>query len=177
MAIKTNLIQFPRGSKKKKVETKLDKLKAQLQSSSEPIVMSERRETMKEDDRRQVTRTVLSQFIGVFVVLDNQGLQPVSLYDISEEGLSFDLSQEHGQFQVGETVTMRIYLSHDMYFSFNTKVANVRSVKSESAYRHGAVVLKDHGSYKAVHHFMKFLENVAAVAKKDSGDRLIGRVT
>ncbi|MCC6276384.1 MAG: PilZ domain-containing protein [Oligoflexia bacterium] len=176
MADRSNIIPFT-GKKTKKQDPKLEKLKAGLEPSDTPIDLSARRDLAKQNDRRQVTRTVLSQFIGVFVVLKDVGLQPVSLYDISEDGLAFDLNQELGSFTIGETITMRIYLSHDMYFSFNVKVANMRSILGEAVNRHGAKVLRSSESYDAIQHFMKFLEAVASVAKKDHGDRVVSRTT
>src|SRR4051812_12312920 len=88
------------------------------------LSLTQKRGEKIEDDRRNVTRTVLSQFIGVFVVLKSGILQPVSIFDISTNGLSFDMVQDMGAFNIGETVTLRIYMSHDTYFSFAVSVAN-----------------------------------------------------
>ncbi len=140
------------------------------------IDFKERLEEKMASEKRAVTRTVLSQFLGVFVVLPNKGLQPVSLYDVSEAGLSFDLPADMGGFDVAETVTMRIYLSHDTYFSFHAKIANKRNSIAEGVVRHGAVFKKDDESFKTLFYFTKFLENVGMVARKDTGDRLLGRI-
>jgi hypothetical protein len=140
------------------------------------IDLNERREEKLASEKRAVTRTVLSQFLGVFLVLPNKGLQPVSLHDVSEAGLSFDLPTEVGSYEISETVTMRIYLSHDTYFSFHAKIANKRSSSSQGVARHGAVFRKDDESFKTLFYFTKFLENVGLVARRDTGDRLLGRI-
>jgi hypothetical protein len=189
MAIKNNVINFSERLKKQK-RAKPEKNPFADDSDEAPktatsvIDLSERRKEIIATERRFVTRTVLSQFVGVFVVIPEKksaktgqpGLQPVSLYDVSEGGLAFDLPLELGTFDIGESVTLRIYLSHDTYFSFGAKIANGRPVEGKGVLRHGVILKKDDDSYKTLFYFVKFLENVSLVAKKDNGDRLLGRV-
>jgi hypothetical protein len=180
----TNVIAFDRAKKKADKNADLKKLKQQLygeaprKSKATPqlISLTERREEKQAAEKRTVTRTVLSQFLGVFVILPNKGLQPVALYDVSEAGLSFDIPNEVGSYNISESITMRIYLSHDTYFSFQVKVANKRSPEGDGVSRHGAVFKKDDESFKTLFYFTKFLENVSQVARRDSGDRLLGRI-
>ena len=145
-------------------------------SKASVIDMSERRREEIDAERRLVTRTVLSHIVGVIAVIPNQGLQPVSLYDVSEGGLSFDMRMEAGSFSVGETVTMRMYLSHDTYFAFAVKIANIRSLEGEGVNRHGVVLDTTHAAYKTMSYFTRFLEQVSQVAKKDEGERVLGRI-
>lgn len=135
--------------------------------------MSARRKEMINTERRNVRRTVLSQFIGAFIVHPTKGLESVAVYDVSDGGLSFDLPLESGRFNNGETVSMRIYLAHDLYFPFTAKVTNVRP--SDGANRHGVVFEAGQPASETLTHFVKFLECVATVARRDSGDRLVGR--
>ena len=142
-----------------------------------PIInMTERRQEMLEVERRGVTRTVLSQFIGVCLVMPDKGLQPVVLHDVSEGGVAFDLPLEMGGFNLGENVTLRIYLSHDTYFSFSTKVVNRRAAEAEGVMRHGTAFRKNDISFKTLFYFTKFLENVSQIARKDGGARVLGKV-
>ncbi len=183
---KNNVINLTERLKKsgKTTSTKINELKEVHVTEPKIIDITDRRKEKIAAERRFVTRTVLAQFVGVFVVLPKirtvsgtvPGLQPVALHDVSESGLSFDLPFETGAFDIGESVTMRIYLSHDTYFSYGVKVANVRPVPEKGVMRHGTVLTKDDESYRTLFYFMKFLENVSSVAKKDNGDRLIGRV-
>jgi hypothetical protein len=174
MAAKSNVIDFNKRKKAHGV-TKDTKEHAGKHAPSPVTDLTKRREQIIDQERRLVTRTVLSSFIGVFVVLPKQGLQPVAVYDISEGGLAFDLPADQGQFNIGETVTMRIYLSHDTYFSYSVKVANVRAMEHGAVLRHGTILRKDDESFQTLSHFMRFLEAVSLVAKKDNGDRLLGR--
>jgi hypothetical protein len=180
MAKPTNVIPFdPKRSRTKKDETAKVKIfgnSSPEKSVKKVIQLDEIRKEKSDAEKRAVTRTVLSQFLGVFVVLPSKGLQPISLYDVSEAGLSFDIPLEAGAYNISETATMRIYLSHDTYFSFHVKIANKRSSDAEGATRHGAVFRKDDESFKTLFYFTKFLENVSQVAKKDTGDLLLGRI-
>jgi len=177
-----NVIQFNKYRKKKSVDPaevakeRLYGKPAKLTTDISLIDLNDRREEKAASEKRAVTRTVLSQFLGVFLVLPNKGLQPVSLHDVSEAGLSFDLADEVGSYEISETVTMRIYLSHDTYFSFHAKIANKRTSSGQGVVRHGAVFRKDDDSFKTLFYFTKFLENVSLVARKDTGDRLLGRI-
>lgn len=170
--MKTNVIDITKRLKKRKKATvTTSKTKAQILS------IVERRGQKKDDERRNVTRTVLSQFIGVFAVLKSGIMQPVSIFDISTKGLSFDMVQDMGAFNVGETVTLRIYMSHDTYFSFAVTVANHRIIENAGVERHGAMFKKNQDqSGEALYHFVRFLENVAGVARKDKGEKITGRV-
>ncbi len=135
------------------------------------------RQTAKDNERRLVTRTVLSQFVGVFVLIQGKGLQSSSLYDVSDTGLAFDMPVETGKFEVGEEVAMRIYLSHDTYFPFTVKVSNVRTVgNGTGVVRHGATFMKKDPSFSCLSYFVKFLQEVSLVSRKDRGERVLGRV-
>jgi hypothetical protein len=177
---KDNVIPFNKNRKKKGTDEEVrlakEKIYGPVEKIEKVIDMAEKREEKMASEKRAVTRTVLSQFLGVFVVLPNKGLQPVALYDVSEAGLSFDLPLEVGGYNVTETVTMRIYLSHDTYFSFHAKISNKRTSEALGVVRHGAVFRKDDESFKTLFYFTKFLENVGLVARRDTGDRLLGRI-
>ncbi|MDZ4676949.1 MAG: PilZ domain-containing protein [Oligoflexia bacterium] len=176
MTVKSNVIDFNKHKNSHKVKATHNDIE-KIEHEPSPIIdMTKRRDQLADQDRREVTRTVFSQFIGVFIVLPKLGLQPVSIYDISAGGLAFDLPSELGQFNIGEAVTMRIYLSHDTYFSYSAKIANVRAVDHGAVLRHGTILQKDDESYETLTHFMHFLQAVARVAKKDNGDRQMGRV-
>lgn len=140
------------------------------------VDISEKRQEAIASERREVARTVLSHFIGVFLVIPDSGLQPVALYDVSETGLAFDLPTEFGKYSIGETVTMRMYLSHDTYFSYGARIANAREIPGEGVNRHGAIFKKGDDSYKTLYFFVKFLEQVSLVSRRDTGDRLLGRI-
>jgi c-di-GMP-binding flagellar brake protein YcgR len=146
--------------------------------SSAPVLdMTEAREEMLNRDRREVKRTILTEFIGAYAVLPERGLMKVTLYDISENGIAFDLETQEGMFLDGEEVAFRVYLNHATYFPFTVKVVKSRQMDEEGVIRHGAQFLKDTVNDVALHHFVKFIENVSAGLCKDSGDILVSNIS
>src|SRR5580658_7918736 len=109
-----------------------------MRKSSAPVIdMTEKRNEILSQERRQVKRTLLSEFIGAFVLVPQKGLLKVTLYDISENGMSFDMLDSSGHFSLGEEVAMRVYLNQQTYFPFVVKVLNIRDMGEELVYRHG----------------------------------------
>jgi hypothetical protein len=148
-------------------------IKTEQNSTQAPVIdMTERRQEIIMDERRRMKRTILSSFIGAFCVVPRKGLVKVTLYDIAEAGLSFDMETSHGQFPIGEEVAMRVYLSQDSYFHFTAKVQNVRTVEGEDCYRHGGIFVKGSINDLALHHFVKFIENVSPSLQQDRGDHM-----
>jgi hypothetical protein len=157
-----------------KSQNSLEKTK----SSEAPVVdMTGAREEMLNRERREVKRTILTEFIGVSIVLPDRGLLKVTLYDISDNGIAFDLDPSEGMFLEGEEVAVRVYLNHTTYFPFNVKVSNSRLIEDEGVFRHGAHFMKDTINDVALHHFVKFIENVSANLRKDSGDVLVSNIS
>ena len=142
-----------------------------------PIVdMTERRNEQIRQERRQVKRTILTEFIGAFAVVPQKGLMKVTLYDISENGLAFDVETETGKFAKGEELAMRVYLNQSTYFPFLVKVRNVRAVAEDDCYRHGADFVKGSVNNDALTHFVKFIETVSASLEQDSGDVMVSNL-
>ena len=126
--------------------------------SAEILNIAEIRKRMISEDRRQVKRTILTEFISLHAVVPNRGVMRVALYDINDNGVSFDLESERGQYAVEELVELRIYLNHQTYFTINTKVAHVTEIPDEGVFRHGCGFAVDSGNREALSHFVKFLE-------------------
>lgn len=139
-------------------------------SAATVLDMTERRQAALQEERRTVRRTILTEFIGAFVVIPNFGLKKVALYDISENGLAFDLDFELGQLKHGEEIAMRVYLSQFTYFPFTVKISNIREIPEEGVTRHGAVFEKETVNEEALYHFIKFIECVSVDLHRDSGD-------
>lgn len=144
-----------------------------------PVVdMTERREAIINAERRDVRRTILTGFIGAYVVVPLRadgtgGLMKVDIYDISENGIAFDLDESQGRFGLGDEVAMRVYLSHDTYFPFIVKIQNSRGLSGEPSSRHGANFIKGTVNDEALFHFVKFIETVSASLEKDTGDIMV----
>lgn len=121
-------------------------------------------------ERRQIKRTILSEFVSAMVVVPDRGLMKVSIYDISEQGISFDLEMDQGAFKPDEEICMRVYLNHKTYFPIPVKVKHVTAEDSEGVIRHGTEFLKTNNNDAALQYFVKFIETVSLGLKKDEGD-------
>lgn len=149
---------------------KQDKLTPKAVASAAVLDLTERRQAALQDERRAVRRTILTEFVGAFVLIPGYGLKKIALYDVSDKGLSFDLDFEMGQLKSGEEVAMRLYLSQFTYFPFVVTITNVREVPEEGVIRHGGNFVKETINDKALFHFVKFIENVSLELKRDNGD-------
>ena len=138
--------------------------------------MTERRQEIIQDERRDVRRTILTGFIGAFVVVPGQGLVRVDIYDISEDGVAFDMESENGHFNSGEEVAMRVYLNQYTYFPFVTTIQNVRGINEGEHHRHGASFVKGTVNDEALYHFVKFIETVSASLERDNGDVMVTKL-
>lgn len=147
-------------------------------SAEAPVVdMTERRQEMLTHERRKVRRTILSEFVGAFVVVPGRGLVRAAIHDISDEGIAIDLEEELGSLNPGEEVAMRVYLSNETYFPFVVKVANARRITNELVYRHGCNFMKGTINDVALHHFVKFIETVSASLRTDHGDVMVSNLS
>ena len=146
-------------------------------TSVHPVLdMTERRATIINEERRQVKRTILNEFIGANVVVPERGLLKIALHDISVDGLAFDLEPDAGQFNVGDDIAVRVYMNQYTYFPFSVKVRNVRYIEDEGVYRHGSELLKGELNEKALFHFVSFLETVSASLSTDNGDVTVSNI-
>lgn len=160
------------------VSNEIDHTENQIPSEEQaPIVdMTVRRIEQIQKERRTVKRTILTEFIGAFAVLPQMGLMKVSLYDISENGMSFDVEMDLGKFAKGEEIAMRVYLNQYTYFPFVIKVRNQRQEGPEGVFRHGADFVKGSVNDVALGHFVKFIETVSASLERDGGDVMVSNL-
>lgn len=175
MSTKENVINLtPRRQKQMAKQVKSAKAK---NPPAMVVDMVERRDEIVEQERRQVRRTILSEFVGVHVLVPNQGLMSVTLYDIADGGVAFDVPAESGRFRNGDEVAMRVYLNHKTYFSFLITITNVRAQGDEAKIRHGASFVKGTANEAALGHFVKFIETVSASLQTDTGDVTVTKLT
>ena len=138
--------------------------------------MTERRKEIISEERRQVKRTILTEFVGACAIVPGRGLIKIALHDISDSGIAMDVDFEVGQFKVGEEVAIRVYLNRKTYFPFTVKISNVRQINSDGVIRHGASFLKETLNKEALHHFVKFIESVSASLESDAGDIMVSNI-
>lgn len=137
--------------------------------------ITQMRKDILTQERRSNRRTILTNFIGAFIVIPEVGLQPVTLYDVSSDGISFDTEIEAGRFKTTEEYAVRVYLSRDTYFPFIVSIKNVRELKSEGVFRHGALFNRNGSHEEALRSFIKFVETISTVLRKDPGDHIISQ--
>jgi hypothetical protein len=146
-------------------------------SEQAPIVdITNMRKEIIQDERREVKRTILTGFIGAFVVVPNHGLLRVDVYDISENGIAFDMDTEYGQYEKHEEVAMRVYMNQNTYFPFIVNIQNIRKLDGTGMTRHGAYFVKGTVNDEALYHFVKFIETVSASLERDTGDVLVSNL-
>ncbi len=132
--------------------------------------MVEARKEILQSERREIRRTILTEFVGAFIVVPQRGLMRVSLYDISENGLSFELDLKEGTFEDEERVAMRIYLNHRTFFEFVVAVKWSEDFSEQGFNRMGGPFVKDTVNDVALHHFVNFIEAVSVNLLADNGD-------
>lgn len=147
-----------------------------FQGDSAVVDITATRDAMIKEDRRQVKRTILTEFVSVHAVVPGYGVLKVFLYDVTPNGLSFDLEANRGRYNVGDEVELRVYLNHHTFFQINTKVSNVRDIPDDGVVRHGTEFIKDSVNNDALEYFVKFLESVTASLRRDNGDILVSKI-
>ena len=171
---KNNVIDFVARREQRKTE---DTISSKTNKDpAEMLDITEKRNEIIKQERRQVKRTILTEFISAHVVIPKRGLKKVAIHDISDEGIAFDLEPEDGQFRKDEELAMRIYLNSSTYFPFYVKVRNCRYIKDEAIYRVGSQFDKESFNADALGHFIKFIETVSASLKNDSGDIMVSNI-
>lgn len=128
-------------------------------------------------ERRQIKRTILTEFVSAMVVIPDKGLLKVAIYDISEQGVSFDVEFDQGSFKVDEEVSMRVYLNQKTYFPITVQVKHITEENVEGVTRHGAVFLRQAATDAALQYFVKFIEAVSQGLKKDNGDLMVPKIS
>jgi hypothetical protein len=141
-----------------------------------PIDMTARRDAVITEDRRQVKRTFLTEFISVHAVVPGLGLVRVALDNINPVGLAFDFEIARGSFKAGEEVAMRVYMNHFTYFPFTVIIKHMNTIAAEGVVRHGCEFALDTINNVALQHFVGFLENVSAGLRQDKGDVLVSNI-
>ena len=137
--------------------------------------MTERRMEALKEERREARRTILTEFIGAYVVIPGKGLKKVALFDISEKGLAFDIGFECGGLVPGEELAMRVYLSQHTYFPFLVKINNKRSIPEEGICRQGVSFVQDSLNEESLFYFVKFIETISVNLRRDNGDKLVSK--
>ena len=171
MSTDSKVLTFP-----KRPKTVVGGQKAKSSLSASVVDIGQRRQDIINAERRSVRRTILTEFLGVHLIVPGSGLQKCSLVDISEKGLAFDLEKKIGGLKEGERIAMRVYLNHQTYFGFSVEVRSARFISDEACYRHGVSFVEGSMNEDALKHFVRFLETVSASLRTDGGDVLVSNL-
>lgn len=128
------------------------------------------------EEKRKTRRIVMSGLMNTALVVPNGGLiRDVSLHNISETGISFDLPFNFKEaFKVKEKLTMRVYLNSEDFFDFNIVITkNIRHIPEEGICRYGCRLLPNERSEKAINSLIHFIESVSHILHKDKGEVLL----
>lgn len=144
--------------------------------AAELVNLSSQRSEIINQERRQVKRTILTEFVAAHVVVPGQGLLKVQLYDLTEKGLAFDVESFRGAFSVGEVVVVRVYLNYQTYFPLEVQVRHVTAIEDEGVLRHGGELVAGSENDIALHHFVKFMESISTKLRSDRGDVSVSKI-
>ncbi|MFN7730228.1 MAG: PilZ domain-containing protein [Bdellovibrio sp.] len=146
------------------------------QEDAQVLDVTERIQAGQADERRQVKRVVLNEFISAHVFIQGRGLLRIVLKDIHDKGLAFEIDSREGQFSKAELLEVRFYMNHETYFKFNVQVMHAQTNEDDATERHGCQFVKDTINDVALHHFIGFLQNIAASLRTDKGDRTVSNI-
>lgn len=149
-----------------------------IKETANIINYDEQKQMMLSQERRQIKRTILTEFINAMVVVPEKGLLQVSIHDISEQGIAFDVESDHGSFKVDEEVSLRVYLNQKTYFPITVQVKRITEENSECVMRHGSEFIKQPRTDAALQYFIKFIESVSnQCLQKDNGDLMVPKIS
>ena len=171
---KNNVIDFVARREQKKADETIET--REHSQEAELVDITEKRAAIIKEERPEVKRTILTEFISAHVVIPSRGLQKVAIHDISDNGIAFEFDAEEGAFGKHEELAMRVYLNSETYFPFFVKVKSCRLLEEEGVYRVGSQFDKESFNSEALSHFVKFIETVSANLKSDSGDIMVSRI-
>ena len=168
-------VDFQSGSKSAKPikVIKKKKKKAVLKSSSHNNVHNiSFIHDKASEDRRKKRRIIVSGLMNAAIVHSKGLIRDVFIYDISREGMSFDLPQEYN-IKKDEELHMRLYLNSVDFFEFTVLVKNKRPVDIEDFHRYGTIFRNlNTDNKKAIINLVSFIESASSVLNKDRGEVL-----
>ncbi|MCM2324734.1 MAG: PilZ domain-containing protein [Oligoflexia bacterium] len=122
--------------------------------------------------RRSRRRTVLSTF-SLFVVIPKKGFHRLSIRDVSDQGIGFELDVEGESPQdfpvsTGEELSLNFYLNQSLYLQLKGKVVRLESLPS--GLRTLGVEFVDPAApgMKAYRSFLQMLDEIIDSAKIES---------
>lgn len=123
-------------------------------------------------DRRKTPRRPILSTFSVFIVIPKKGFYRLAVYDISEEGVGFEMDVEgespsHFPIKNGENIEFRLYLNQSLYVPLTAQITRLEETPTG---RRAGAELQDKGSsgHKAFLAFLDFLDKIANLVEIDS---------
>jgi hypothetical protein len=129
-----------------------------------------------ESKKRQFERVALSNFLGCYSVVDDNGsIYQVSLVDISADGCMIQIPFSKNAekiFKTDSDITLRLYFTKDSYITTVMKVRYSKPYieKGQEFYRCGGQFDQSLPSYAALKSFTEFITKFAEHSCIDRGD-------
>jgi hypothetical protein len=141
------------------------------------VSLSEVRKKRIQERRKNTKRTVLQAALSAYVQLSANKMIPVTLLDLSNDGLSFLVAKTSngGQAIADVQVFLRIYLTQNTYFEVFAAVKNARDavINGLSGVRYGCLVNEQQETHETFLAFVDFIRSYSLHAKQDQKARVL----
>lgn len=142
------------------------------------IRLSEKRDEIIENKRREFERVLFKHLLGVYCFIENKETNekeslPVQLVDLSPKGMLIQIPQYQSKkffYNIGDNFTLRLYFSQHTYLPVNAvlKYKNDHTEITGIEYgRFGLELDTTTPSYQAMEHFIQFIYTYAQCCVTD----------
>jgi len=135
-----------------------------------------KKQQTNEQKRRSFERLLFSNLLGSYTTINNEDgvIHPVSLVDISYDGLLFEMSQNPANkkmpYKKDNDLTLRMYFTNDSYMPVVAKIMHGKEVVKEDGttyWQFGCKFDKETASFPALNSFIEFLYKFSEVSTID----------
>ena len=123
-----------------------------------------------EEKRRNYERVMFRDILNVYTIVENTGLQPIELIDISRGGMLFQVPKSSDFVcKEGDELRLRMYFASESYLPISVQVVRVVYAIEDgvSFSRYGCRIDKGLSSYEALDHFVQFIGKCAEHGHED----------
>ena len=133
-------------------------------NKAEVLNFTNAREEQIEERRRNYERVLFRNVLGVYTVMEQKGLHAIELVDISEKGMSFQLSIDSKyKLDMGEILNLRLYFASDSFLPVSVKVVRALDtiIEGTAVRQYGCEIDTTFKAYQAVFHLFQFIRSCA----------------
>jgi len=81
------------------------------------------------EEKREFERVIFNEFLGIYTLIESEGLKRVKLIDISSTGCRFEMKKEYGKLEVGDEWAFRMYFTRNTYLPEMMKIIHIYSLE------------------------------------------------